>query len=211
MQIDKDNRVCIHQNSFDRLKQEAAAVLGRYHAKNLLKAGMPREELKSKLPLTVSSKLFNLLLLQMIKAKEIVQEGEVVRHFDHKVLLKMDQADVSRKIIEVYKKSGLTPPYFKELSKSLDIEASAAKDVLMLLVEQGEIIKVKEELYFYREAVSDLRKRLIEFFKDNEELTTPQFKDLTGVSRKYLIPLIEYFDSKNVTIRVGDSRKLRNG
>jgi selenocysteine-specific elongation factor len=91
------------------------------------------------------------------------------------------------------------------------MEAATVKDVLMLLVDQGKIVKVKEELYFYGEAVSDLKKRLIEFFKKNEEITTPQFKEMTGVSRKYLIPLIEYFDSKNVTIRVGDSRKLRNG
>jgi selenocysteine-specific elongation factor len=45
----------------------------------------------------------------------------------------------------------------------------------------------------------------------NKELTTPQFKDMTGVSRKFLIPLIEYFDAQNVTIRVGDIRKLRSG
>jgi len=211
IQTDKENRVYIHQNSFDKLRKETTASLGRYHLKNQLRAGMPKEELKSRLPLSMGSKLFNLLLFQMTKENEIVQEEDMVRLFDHKVSLQMDQADVSRKIVEVYKKSGLTPPYFKELSKSLDIEASAAKDVLMLLVEQGKIVKVKEELYFDSEAVSDLKKRLIEFFKENEEMTTPQFKDMTGVSRKYLIPLIEHFDSKNVTIRVGDSRKLRNG
>jgi selenocysteine-specific elongation factor len=211
IQTDKENRVYIHRNSLDKLRKETITDLGRYHLKNPLRAGMPKEELKSKLPLSVGSKLFNLLLFQMAKENEIVQEEDMVRLFDHKVSLKVDQADVSRKIVEVYKKSGLTPPYFKELSKSLDIDASVAKDVLVLLVEQGKILKVKEELYFYSEAVLDLKKRLIEFFKENEEITTPQFKEMTGISRKYLIPLIEYFDSKNVTIRVGDSRKLRNG
>ncbi len=211
IQTDKENRVYVHQNSFDKLRKEAVDSLGRYHSKNPLRAGMSKEELKSKLPLSVSSKLFNLLLFQMIKENEIVQEEDLVRLAGHKVSLQVDQADFSRKIVEVYKKSGLTPPYFKELSKSLDIEDSVAKDVLMLLVEQGKIVKVKEELYFYSEAVADLKKRLVDFFRENEEMTTPQFKEMTGISRKYLIPLIEYFDSKNVTIRVGDSRKLRNG
>jgi selenocysteine-specific elongation factor len=211
IQTEKENRVFIHQNSFDQLRKEAIAELDRYHSKNPLRAGMPREELKSKLPLSMSSKLFNLLLIHMTKGHEIVQEEDLVRLVDHKVSLKVDQAEVSGKIVEIYKRSGLTPPYLKELIKSLDMEAATVKDVLMLLVDQGKIVKVKEELYFYGEAVSDLKKRLIEFFKKNEEITTPQFKEMTGVSRKYLIPLIEYFDSKNVTIRVGDSRKLRNG
>jgi len=211
IQTEKENQIFIHQNNFDQLQQETIAELGRYHSKNPLKAGMPKEELKSKLSSSVSSKLFNLLLLQMTKKNEIVPEGDMVRLFRHVVSLQVDQADASRKILEIYKKSGLTPPYFKDLAKSLDMEADAVKEVLLLLVDQGKVIKVKEELYFYGDAVLDLKKRLIDFFKGNEELTTPQFKELTGVSRKYLIPLIEYFDSKNVTIRVGDNRKLRKG
>ena len=79
----------------------------------------------------------------------------------------------------------------------------------MLLVDEGPLIKVKEDLYFYNPAVEELKGRVIDFLKANEEMSTPQFKDMANVSRKYLIPLIEYFDSKNVTIRIGDIRKLR--
>ena len=81
----------------------------------------------------------------------------------------------------------------------------------MLHVDEGLIVKAKEDLYFYTEAVENLKKRLVDFLVSNKEMTTPQFKDMTGVSRKYLIPLIEYFDAQNVTIRVGDIRKLRSG
>ena len=78
-----------------------------------------------------------------------------------------------------------------------------------LLVDGGDIIKVKEDLFFDAAAVAGLQDRLVSFLQENEEITTPQFKDMTGASRKYVIPLIEYFDSKNVTIRIGDIRKLR--
>ena len=81
----------------------------------------------------------------------------------------------------------------------------------MHLVEEGQIVKTKDDLYFHAKAVDDLKKRMIEFLKSRGEMTTPQFKQLTGVSRKFVIPLIEYFDAKNVTLRVGDSRKLRKG
>ncbi len=81
----------------------------------------------------------------------------------------------------------------------------------MLLVEEGLILKIKEDLYFYTEAVNDIKSRLVDYLKLNKEITTPQFKDMALVSRKFLIPLIEYFDSTKVTLRVGDSRKLRSG
>jgi selenocysteine-specific elongation factor len=64
-------------------------------------------------------------------------------------------------------------------------------------------------LYFDRRAIDALKAKLVDFLKDNGEISTPRFKDMTGVSRKYLIPLAEHFDSQNVTIRIGDIRKLR--
>ena len=81
----------------------------------------------------------------------------------------------------------------------------------MLLVEAGQIVKTKDDLYFDAGAVARLKAELVEFLKSNGEITTPQFKEMTGVSRKFVIPLIEYFDAKKVTLRVGDSRKLRKG
>ena len=80
----------------------------------------------------------------------------------------------------------------------------------MLLVDEGIITKVKEDLYFHTQAVEELQQKLVDFLVNHEEITTPQFKEIAGVSRKYLIPLIEYFDAQNVTIRIGDTRKLRN-
>ena len=81
----------------------------------------------------------------------------------------------------------------------------------MHLVEEGHIIKTKEDLYFHAKAIAELKKRLVDFLKSHGEITTPQFKEMTGASRKYVIPLIEYFDAKKITIRVGDNRRLRNG
>jgi selenocysteine-specific elongation factor len=156
------------------------------------------------------TKLFNLTLNQMIKDKDIVVEENTVRLSSHTVSLGVDQADIRERILDAYRKNGLTPPYVKELSNTLNLEPSRAKDVLMLLVDEGMIVKVKEELYFHAKAVQELQQKLVDFLVSHEEMTTPQFKEMTGVSRKYLIPLIEYFDAQNVTIRIGDIRKLRN-
>jgi selenocysteine-specific elongation factor len=211
IQVDKENRIYIHRRRFENLENDTRRQLADYHKANPLKPGMPKEELKSKFPPLLTSKLFNLTLNQMIKEKEIAQEENFIRLASHAVSLGVKQADVKDKILKSYLNAGLEPPYFKELAKSLDMDAKRAKDVLMHMVAEGAIVKVKEELYFHAAVVKDLKKRLVKFLETQGEITTPQFKEMTGVSRKYVIPLAEHFDSTNVTLRVGDVRKLRKG
>jgi selenocysteine-specific elongation factor len=209
IQTDRESRTFIHQTTFNTLKQKISEHLVNYHGVNPLKAGMPKEELKSKFPLLADSKLFNLVLNQMIKDQQIVQEEKTVRLASHQVSLGRDQADIRDGIVKIYQEGGLQPPYFRDVIKELGASPDHAKDVLMLLVEEGQIIKTKDDLYFHVKAVDALKRKLVEFLKINGEIDTPRFKEMTGVSRKYVIPLIEYFDANNVTLRVGDSRKLR--
>ena len=210
-QTDKENRIFLHQTTFDKLKQKTAEYLGNYHSDNPLKAGMSKEELKSKFPQLSDPKVFNLILNQMIKSGQIAQEENTVRLSDHRVSLGADQADIRKKILDIYQNGGLQPPYFREIHRILDVDPNHTKDVLMLLVEEGQIVKTKDDLYFHVDAITELKNRLVDFLKSHEEITTPQFKKMTGASRKYVIPLIEYFDARKVTLRIGDSRRLRKG
>lgn len=209
--VDKENRTYIHGDTAQRLKKEMAGHLDRYHQEYPLKPGMLKEELKSKFPGFAGEKLFTLMLNQQIKEGGVVLEEQTVRLAGHKVSLAVDQSRIREKFLDTYRAARLQPPYFKELVKTVDVDPGVAKDVLMLLVGEGLIIKIKEELYFHAEAVGALKDKLVSFLSENGEITTPQFKEMTGASRKYVIPLIEYFDAKNVTIRIGDIRKLRKG
>jgi selenocysteine-specific elongation factor len=206
---DRENQTYIHSNSFDTFKSETTEYLSGFHHANPLKTGMSKEELKSKFPDVLSARLFNLMLNQMIKDNAVVSEDNSVRLASHKVSLRVDQADIRDKVLNAYRDNGLTPPYLKELKQTFKIEESLAKDVIALLMGQGLIVKAKEDLYFSADAVNDLQQKLVEFLNNHGEISTPQFKEMTGISRKYLIPLIEYFDAQNVTIRIGDIRKLR--
>ena len=211
IQVDKENRIYIHHNCFKTLKDDFQSHLADYHSAHPLKPGMSKEELKTKFPPLLSSKLFNLTLNQMVKEKQIAQEENTVRLTSHTISLGSKQTDVKNKILETYLQAGLQPPYFKELAKSIDADPKRSKDILMHLVNQGDIIKVKADLYFHAATIEKLRKKLVAYLEARGEINTPQFKDMTGVSRKYVIPLAEYFDSTNVTLRVGDVRKLRKG
>jgi selenocysteine-specific elongation factor len=209
IQSDKESRTYIHNDTLEQLKADMVTYLEGYHEAFPLKTGMPKEELKTKFPLTLLPKLFNLTLNLMIKSDLIVQEENTVRLAAHTISLGADQADVKDKILGTYRDSGLQPPYFKELSKTLNIDPARSKEVLMHLVEEGQLVKTKEDLFFHTRAIDDLKNKLIAFLEAKGEITTPQFKEMTGVSRKYVIPLAEFFDAKNVTLRVGDVRMLR--
>lgn len=209
--IDKESRIFLHQAGIENLKKEMHDFIDAYHKSNPLKAGMPKEELKSKLPDFLNPKLFILIINQMIKDKNIALDEDMVRLEGHKVSLGEDQSGIKMKIIKAFKESGLTPPYLKELVQEHKMDHVRAKEVLLLLVDEGILLKVKEDLYFHSDNINEIKNRMVEFLRKNGEMTTPQFKDMTGASRKFLIPLLEYFDSKNVTIRIGDIRKLRKG
>jgi len=207
VQFDKDPALLIHADFLQKARDEVVGTIEAYHQNFPLKTGLLKEELRSKTAGAKNPKLFHFLIQELSKDGTIVQEKEVVRLKTHKVTLAEDQKEARQKLEAIYRKSGLEPPYFKELKE--EFPGNTASEVLDVMVKEGRLLKVKEDLYFDRQAVEALEERLIAFLKTNGEITTPQFKDMTGTSRKYTIPLIEYFDLKQITVRVGDSRVLR--
>jgi selenocysteine-specific elongation factor len=206
---DKENRIYIHGDTVLRLQGLLQEQLDAYHRANPLKAGMPKEELRSKCPTGVGDKLFHLILQLLIKDEQVVTEEEWIRLASHRVRLAVNQAEIKEKMLAAYRDSGLTPPYFKDLTATLGMTPGEAKDVLMLLVGEQALVKIREELYFHAQAIAALQEKLVRFLEASEEISMPQFKELSGVSRKYAVPLMEFFDSRHVTLRIGDIRKLR--
>lgn len=204
---DRERGLLIHADFLEKARDEILETLKRYHEQNPLKAGLLKEELRSRTTGSRNPKLFNALLSRLTREDLVVQDKESVRLKQHRVTLAEDQAKVREEIEEIYLESGLQPPYFKELTGKFS--RNTAFEVLQVLLEDGVLVKIKEDLYFHRDTIARLKDRLTRFLEEKGEITTPQFKEMTGASRKYTIPLIEYFDKAQVTVRVGDSRVLR--
>lgn len=211
VQVDRENRTFIHGSVFDELRQKTIKALEGYHKDHPLKAGMSKQRLMSTLSPWLSNKLFSLLVQDLTKSNTVIQEKEIMRLSEHKVALGADEKDIRHRIERAYLESGLQPPYFRDLVASLGENSAHKKDILMHMLEEGTLVKVKEDLYFHRRVIDDLKNGLVSYLKANGEIDTPQFKEMTGVSRKYTIPLIEFFDATKVTIRIGDIRRLREG
>ena len=207
VQYDKERSLLIHADFVKEAKEEIIKALTKYHDDYPLKVGLLKEELRSRMRGSGNQKLFNYVTAQLIREGVIAQEKEVLRLEGHKVTLARDQEKARHDIEEIYRKGGLQPPYFKEIKGQFP--GNTGVDVLQVMVNEGLLLKVKEDLYFHREAIEDLKEKLIAYLKQKGEIDTPQFKEMTNASRKYTIPLLEYFDLSQVTMRVGDQRVLR--
>ena len=208
---DQENQRYLLAATAQELEGRSQRLLTDYHRKFPLKPGLSKEELRRQLPAAMEVRLFNYLLGDMAQKKQIVSEKDLVRLSAHKVTLAQDQEDLSRRLEELYRRGHLSPPTFKEATEASKIAADKVKQLLQVLVNQGRLIKVKEDLYFHQAAIEQLKAALIDFLKQNREITVVQFKDLTQTSRKFTIPLLEYFDTTRTTVRVGEARRLREG
>jgi len=205
--FDVDKGLFIHIEYYSNARKRIEAALEDYHKRFSLRQGMMKEELKSRLSVVIRERLFNQILNHLVKEDVIVKEKDIIRLKNYRVEFFEDQQRVLSRIEEIYKNGGLEPPYFKDLGK--DLTNKSGRDLLEVMVKKHTLLKVKEDLYFHHNAIKELEERLIKFLQEKGEITTPELKELTGVSRKYTIPLIEYFDKVQLTVRVGDKRMLR--
>lgn len=199
----------IHAQVMADLKLFCLDYLKDFHKKNPLQPGAPKEELKTKLPPRMDGRLFNHLLSSLTAEGKIIAEKETIRLAGHTISLKQEEKDLRNKALVLYSQGMLQPPLVKEVSSALGTPENELKPVLQLLTKEGLLIKVKDDLYFHHQALAGLEGKLIAFLQKNKEMTPTQFKEISQVSRKFAIPLMEHFDAKKVTMRIGDKRVLR--
>ncbi len=136
--------------------------------------------------------------------RDIVAEGEVVRLASHKVTFQEDESAALAKIEGAFAEGGLAVPSTAEVLAKSGVEAARAKSLLVILLKQQKLVKAGDDLVFHPTAIAKLKELLAA--KKGQKLSVPEFKDWTGVSRKYAIPLLEFLDRERVTRREGDSR-----
>ncbi|HEX7127998.1 MAG TPA: selenocysteine-specific translation elongation factor [Thermodesulfobacteriota bacterium] len=216
VQYDKEGGRLVHREVYDQVAMRVREVLSRYHAQFPLREGMGREELKGRLPRGTPEKLFARVLADLGRpaaagsSPEVVAERDLVRLGAHTVSLGGGTQDLRDRIEAIYRAAGSEPPIWQELLDQLQAPEKTVREVIDYLVRQrGTIVKVKDGFYFHKEAIDAIRAKLVDFIRANGPVTTAQIKDLWGVSRKFLIPLCEYFDATRVTMRVGETRVLR--
>ena len=182
-------------------------ILDSFHKQNPLAGGMPRENLRERLA-GIAPEVFSVIFDEAIRNKHIVISGDLVHLPDRGVVMKDEEAE-SRKIIEqAFASAGLKVPALKDVLAGLKIDKLRAQKLVTLLLRERILIKVSDDLVFHHSAVADLRKTMADQKTRSPKIDVGRFKDLTGVTRKYAIPLLEYLDRERVTKRIGDERVI---
>jgi selenocysteine-specific elongation factor len=207
--IDKEKERFLDEEAYSRLKEITIGLMGSYHEKKPTQKGIPKEELANKMPWGVDAKLFSKLLADLSKEGKVSISGDRVADAGHAVSFSKEEEELLKKAGVLISQGKLSPPSTQELSERLSAPEDEIKKLLEVKARDGELVRVKENLYFTPDAIEALEGKLIGYLTETGEISTQAMKDLTGVSRKYTIPLLEYFDRKKVTIRIGDVRKLR--
>ena len=191
------------------LAKRLVDAVGAFHQARPLAAGISREELRGKLPPVTDPRLFARLLAGLADKGELLAEGDHVRAPSHRAASGAAGGALKANVAAVLERSGLTPPWLSELPAAVKAPLAEVVAVLKLLVAEGSTLRISSELYFDASAVERLRQRLVQHLREKRAITTQEFKDLVGATRKYVIPLAEYFDREKVTLRVGEKRVLR--
>jgi selenocysteine-specific elongation factor len=191
---------------FTALRQQTLAAVEQFHKANPLVAGINQEQLREQLG--VGPEVCRSLLDMLVRGKKLEVTGDQVRGAGRGVVLRDDEAESKQRIEQAFAKAGLQVPALKEVLASLRIDQARAQKIVTLLLRDRVLVKLSDDLVFHRDALEGLRQLVVAQKSKTPKLNIASFKDLTGVSRKYAIPLLEYLDRERVTKRVGDERVL---
>jgi selenocysteine-specific elongation factor len=206
--------VYLGREDFAQLSSEVVAELDRHHKREPLARGMLRETLREKLFARALPEVFSAVIGRLEVKGEVTSEKDVLRLSSHRVDLTDQDAKLSAQIEKVYLDAGVEAPSLDEAMTRAHVapaQRAQARKILQLLIDGRKLMRVHGDMFMHAKAIEDLKKKLQDHAAQHEPdrlIDVPTFKNLAGVSRKYAIPLLEYFDREQLTRRAGDKRLI---
>lgn len=208
-QLTREPRIFLSKSALTTLKQGLLDELTAYLAANPLKDGISKEELKTRLPKRSDQRFFAPLLADLEKEGRLAAERELVRLAGVPKQAASQTTALASHLTKLLAAGGSEPPTIKELSEATASSEKEVRDHLALLVREGSVVRVSTEIFYAASALDAIRQKLISHLQQHAEIIPAEFRELTGLSRKFMIPLLEHFDNEKLTIRTGDKRVLR--
>ena len=199
----------VHTAHLAEFEEKIRSAVAAYHQANPLKPGLDKEELRGMLKVRLHPKFLNVTIDGLVKKKQIEVDNAKLRTPGFRATVSVDQGAVREKIVEAIRAGGAQPPIREEFPELFKISDRDAKDLLKLLATEGRVVRVNDSIYLSTEALELMRRDLTAHLQEKKDITIAEFRDLAKTSRKYAVPLMEYFDSQKLTQRVGDKRVLR--
>jgi len=202
----KQGKWLLTQNQWNELKNSIHNFLKKYHAKNPLNAGAQKEEIRQHL--SCENSILEALLQSMLDDKSISQKGELLLNPNFSITLSSEDDSLQNSILNQLDQEGFTSSTLAQLSLKTGNSKEKLMQVLNVAEQQGKLLRIDGKLLFTQKNFIILREKVNQFFSNHLEMSVSEFKELAHTSRKYAVPLLEYFDKKKITYREGNIRKL---
>ena len=190
----------------DELYESALVQLRAFHESSPLVPGMRRQELLDRLAPNIDPRLFQWVLDRLAESGAMRVQQEFLSLPSHRPALQQGQQKLKDTVVRLYAGGGLMPPTRREVVENSGVREKELAEILQLLVREGALVRLNDDLYYTAESMRDLSEQAVLFMQQHGELTIQGFKEQTGLTRKFLIPIFEYFDRTRLTIRMGDKR-----
>ncbi len=196
---------------FDSLSGSTVSAVENFHKREPLSKGMAREALRENVFAFLPNEVFQMVLASLDSAGKIVTDKDTVRLAGHQAVLSSAESVLSNRLRSIFNESGLAVPKLEDAitaaADTAKLDMQTARKLFAQFLDSGELVKVTDEFYFAKNALHELIETLRNYASTGDKtIDVVQFKELAGVSRKYAIPLLEYFDRTHVTARSGDKR-----
>jgi selenocysteine-specific elongation factor len=202
-----------HADYFKAIAAATLATLEKLHKANPLLAGFAKEDLRDRVAKALaegspapSAPLFQAVLAHLVAGGRLEMRGEVVLIAGQGVQMSAEEAQAKAAIEKAFASCGLKTPGTADVLAGLQVDRARAEKILQILLREKVLVKVADGLIFHRAALEELRRMMSAQRAKSDRISVPGFKELTGVTRKYAIPLLEYLDRERVTRRAGDER-----
>ena len=201
--------VLVSGELFEETRKRIVEKVEKFQKENPLLPGISREDLRASLGKRVRTETFRAALEELVSQKKLDTYGELVKKAGSEIALQPEEARAKEQIEAAFASASLTVPSVKEVLAKLSVEARRAEKLLQILLREKSLVRVSPELIFHRQALAQLKEQLGAYKNaKGDRISVPTFKELTGVTRKYAIPLLEYLDRERVTRRAGDERVI---
>ncbi|MBM3315794.1 selenocysteine-specific translation elongation factor, partial [candidate division WOR-3 bacterium] len=197
----------IHARMLAEARKALLDTLEKFHRENPIRLGMKRPELRAKAGAGMSVPVFEAVMAGLVQEGAVVVETDRVRLAGHQVKLNQQEQKEFDRLDAAFREAGLAAPSFEEALAG--VEKRLADRVKVALLESGRLVDCGEGVALHRDAVTDAERKIREMFGRKPELTASEIRQELGTTRKYVIPLLNHFDTTGLTQRRGEVRVLR--
>ena len=202
----------VARTPFENLKTKTLSEIETHHRREPLAKGIARETLREKIFANLAPEIFKTTLAHLEKENKIVAEKDTVKLAAHNLELSAEENLLREKLRRIYQTAKLEVPKLEDVLSDVvtaaKLDKAHARKIFQLLINSGEVVKISDEFYFAKTEIENLMVKIREFADHSPDrlIDVPKFKYIADISRKYAIPLLEFFDREKITRRAGDKR-----